>query len=347
MDGYLKQSTDARVIFGPFVSSSDGHTLQQALTLSTLDLRISKNGGAQTKRHLEKGAYHDKRGMYWATLDATDTGTVGRLQLYARDHVALAVYRTYHVIPRERYNQFFASTDYPYSDVRQWNGGTLPTVSTLDRTAIREAVSSSLDRGGIRASLLTDGTRFAGARINTVNTVDTRTKLRATFLTDDTRFGGARLLVVNTLDTRTKVRAAIIDDDTRFDASRLNTCSTMDRAGISQSVASTLDRSGVLATLINDGTRLDGSRLNTCSTPDRGAIRASILSDTTRISGASFDYVVKNFKRSFIANTNQLVIHTQKGSADLYASAGGLLGSVGTAFTSDSKTRTRKRLVVT
>ena len=74
----LKQSTTVTVQVGPFLNKTDGVTEKTALSPT---VQISKNGGTFAARNSATAITHDANGWYKVELDATDTDTLGRLQL--------------------------------------------------------------------------------------------------------------------------------------------------------------------------------------------------------------------------------------------------------------------------
>src|SRR5688572_24983765 len=95
---FLKQSTASQsVLIGPFVDSTDGNTAETALTIDAADIRLSKNGANIVAKN-SGGGTHDELGYYAITLDATDTDTVGRLQLMVHESGALPVYHEFWVL---------------------------------------------------------------------------------------------------------------------------------------------------------------------------------------------------------------------------------------------------------
>jgi hypothetical protein len=80
------------VLIGPFVDSGDGVTVEDGLTIDAADIRLSVNGGNIAAKN-SGGGTHDELGYYTITLDATDTATVGRLQVMVAETGALPVYR--------------------------------------------------------------------------------------------------------------------------------------------------------------------------------------------------------------------------------------------------------------
>ena len=106
---YLKQSTASQsVLLGPFVDSTDGVTAETGLTIANTDIRLSANGGNMFAKN-SGGGTHDENGWYTITLDATDTATVGRLQVSCVVSGALPVHQTYQVLEEAVYDALFGS----------------------------------------------------------------------------------------------------------------------------------------------------------------------------------------------------------------------------------------------
>lgn len=105
---HLRQSTASQsVLIGPFVDT-DGAAVT-GLTIDAADIRLSKNGGNIAGKN-SGGGTHDELGMYTITLDATDTDTVGRLQLVVAETGALIVRHDYEVIEEAVYDALYASS---------------------------------------------------------------------------------------------------------------------------------------------------------------------------------------------------------------------------------------------
>ena len=79
---YLRQSTSLTLKIGPFLDDSDGKTAETGLTITQADVRISKNGGNIAQKNQNTTCTHDELGIYGCPINATDTATLGRLQLW-------------------------------------------------------------------------------------------------------------------------------------------------------------------------------------------------------------------------------------------------------------------------
>jgi hypothetical protein len=105
----LKQSTAVTVKIGPFIDDTDGKTAETGLTLSQADIRLSKNGGDIAQKNESSAATHDELGIYDCALDTTDTGTLGRLQLWVHEAGALPVWHEFMVLPANVWDSLFGS----------------------------------------------------------------------------------------------------------------------------------------------------------------------------------------------------------------------------------------------
>lgn len=108
MTQYLRQSTAATLKLGPFVDTDGAATT--GLTISQADVRLSKNGGNMAQKNESTSCTHDEIGLYDCPVDATDTNTLGRLDVAVAELGALIVVQSYSVIPATIYDQMFAAS---------------------------------------------------------------------------------------------------------------------------------------------------------------------------------------------------------------------------------------------
>jgi hypothetical protein len=106
---FLKQSTAISVKIGPFIDDTDGKTAEVALTLTQADIRLSKNGANIAQKTEANDATTDELGYYDCPIDATDTGTLGRLQLFVHEAGALPVFHEYMVVPANVWDSLFGA----------------------------------------------------------------------------------------------------------------------------------------------------------------------------------------------------------------------------------------------
>lgn len=137
---WLKQSTAATIKLGPFVDDTDGKTAETALTISQADVRLSKNGGDMAQKNDATAATHDELGYYDVPLNATDTGTLGRLRVMVTEPGALAVWDEFIVVPANAYDSLVLGTDYLAADAMQVEGAdATDSINAACDTAISDA----------------------------------------------------------------------------------------------------------------------------------------------------------------------------------------------------------------
>ena len=107
---FLKQSTAYTFRFGPFLDDSDGKTAETGLTIEDSHIRVSKNGGNFIDKAETSNSAHDEAGFYVVVLNATDTNTVGELQIACHMSGALPVFKTFYVLEEAIYDAMFASS---------------------------------------------------------------------------------------------------------------------------------------------------------------------------------------------------------------------------------------------
>ena len=162
---FLKQSTASQsVVIGPFVDSTDGVTAETGLTISNTDIRLSKNGANIVAKN-SGGGTHDENGWYTITLDATDTNTVGRLQVHVAESGALPVFAEFQVLEEDIYDALFASSADGFDsngrvDVGSWLG-TAVTSGTGGPDVNVNAISDDTT-AATNLEAMFDGTGYAG-----------------------------------------------------------------------------------------------------------------------------------------------------------------------------------------
>ena len=150
---YIKVGTATTVMIGPFVDSTDGFTAETGLDLTSATIHLSKNAGAWGLA--DASATHTSGGFYTVPLDATDTATLGRLQLYVNETGALPVFHDYQVIQAHVFDTMF-STDRFEVDVIEWASS-----ATATGTFANVAPSTSTPQIGVNL------VNIAGAAVST------------------------------------------------------------------------------------------------------------------------------------------------------------------------------------
>lgn len=109
---WLRQSTASQeILLGPFLDSTDGNTAETGLTIANTDIKIWKEGATAEANKNSGGATHIASGRYYAVLDATDTNTLGKMEVNIHVTGALAVRREYMVLPANVYDSLVLGTD--------------------------------------------------------------------------------------------------------------------------------------------------------------------------------------------------------------------------------------------
>ncbi len=107
----LKQSVASQeILIGPFLDDSDGKTAETGLSIANTDIKIWKAGGTSEASKNSGGATHVAGGRYTAVLDATDTDTLGSMEINVHVAGALPVRRECLVVTAAAYDVLTAAT---------------------------------------------------------------------------------------------------------------------------------------------------------------------------------------------------------------------------------------------
>lgn len=171
---FLRQSTAATVVLGPFVDSTDGVTAETGLTVSQADVRLSKNGGAFAQKNDTNAATHMENGFYSCALNTTDTNTVGTLRVAVSESGALPVWLEFQVVEEAVYDMLFAASALGYIanapvNVAQF-GGTNGTFSGGRPEVNTTLIEGSDATNQIRDAVVDDATRIDASALNTAST---------------------------------------------------------------------------------------------------------------------------------------------------------------------------------
>ena len=108
----LRQSTASQEIaLGVFVDATDGFTAETALTIANTDIKLWKMGATTLADKNSGGATHIAGGIYYATLDATDTATLGAMIIYCHVAGARPIVLECEVLAAVIYDSWIAGTD--------------------------------------------------------------------------------------------------------------------------------------------------------------------------------------------------------------------------------------------
>jgi len=150
----LRQSTIKIFRIGPFVDKTDGAAAETGLTIAQADIQISKDGGAfaQTSE-ASPTTTHDVDGWYPCPLTATDTATLGLLDVQvAISADALPVWRHFMVVPANVFDAFVSGSDALQVDAIQISGDAT-AADNLETAA--DGGSYNLGGGGVVAASVT------------------------------------------------------------------------------------------------------------------------------------------------------------------------------------------------
>lgn len=107
----LRQSTASQIIsLGQFLDSTDGDTEENGLTIANTDIKLRKNGATTLANKNSGGATNISNGVYHSTLNATDTDTLGRLEIYVHVAGALAVKSVFRVLTASAFDAIYTGT---------------------------------------------------------------------------------------------------------------------------------------------------------------------------------------------------------------------------------------------
>lgn len=153
---YLRQSTASQeVILGPFLDDTDGKTAETGLTIANTDIKIWKTGGTTESDKNSGGATHIASGRYYAVLDATDTNTIGPLEVNVHVSGALPVKVKCCVLDEAVFDVLFGTT----APSTYAGGDTSGTTTLLSRIGGAITITS----GRVNANI----THIAAAAVST------------------------------------------------------------------------------------------------------------------------------------------------------------------------------------
>lgn len=218
-DMVLREDTASQTRqIGPFVD--DTGALLTALTISNTDVMLSKHGAAAVAKN-SGGCTHDVNGMYLCTFDATDSSTVGGLQVTVVKTGALPVYHEFQVAEEAVYDACCASGAAPqsfpsnFSSLAITGGGAVTAGTVSDKTGYSLSGTQTFDNTGTWTGGITGN---VGGTINGLTSTaqgNVRTAVGLASANLDTQ--------LSTIDT--VVDAILVDTGTTLDG-KLDTIST-------------------------------------------------------------------------------------------------------------------------
>lgn len=219
---FLRQSTASQeILLGRFVDSTDGNTEETGLTIANTDIKIFKSGATTLANKNSGGATHISNGLYYAVLDATDTDTIGNLEVHVHVAGALSVRNVFTVLDEAVYDALFGTV--ALATATNITAGTITTVTNV--TTVNGLAANVITAAATAADFTTEiqsGLATAAALATVDGVVDS-------ILVDTTAMKGA------TFDTSTDSLEAIRN---RGDAAWVTATgfSTLDAAGVRTAV---------------------------------------------------------------------------------------------------------------
>jgi len=296
---WLRQSTASQEIkLGAFLDSTDGNTAETGLTIANTDIKLTKGGATTETNKNSGGATHVAGGRYSAVLDATDTDTLGILEVDVHVSGALAVHRSYLVVPAVVYDAIVLGTDSLDVNVAQWLGTAVatPTVAGVPEVDLTHMA------GGTQT--VTDLKDFADAGYDPatnkvqgvvlVDTTTTNTDMRGTdsallATSAPTNFGDLAITV-----TTGQVTVGTNNDKTGYTASTVS-----DKTGYSLSASQTFDVTGNLSGSVGSVTGAVGSvtgAVGSVTGNVGGNVAGSVASVTGNVDGNVTGSVASNLE---------------------------------------------------
>lgn len=158
----LKHSTASQVIpLGFYLDSTDGNTAETGLTIANTDLWIWKEGATSLVNKNSGGATHMQNGVFYTTLDATDSNTKGKIKIFTHIAGALVVVWEGLVVPVATYDALvtnglndIAATDVVSSGAITTSAGAVSSVTTV-ATCTTNTDMRGTDSAATAASLAT------------------------------------------------------------------------------------------------------------------------------------------------------------------------------------------------
>lgn len=154
---FLRQSTASQeILLGPFVATADG-SAQTGLTIANTDIKLLKGGATSEGNKNSGGGTHIAGGRYSAVLDATDTDTVGILEVSCNPASGIPWNKSYYVLEEAVYDMLFAASALGYIanapvNVAQFGGSNGTFASGRPEVNTTHAAGTAWGSGAITAA---------------------------------------------------------------------------------------------------------------------------------------------------------------------------------------------------
>ena len=311
----LRQGTVEVIQFGPFVDKDDGLTLKtDATTITDIDhattgIFVSKNGAAAAVRHqaIAAASVADAYGMMRVTLDATDTETLGTLDVtFAKAATYLPVNKEFMVIPATLYDTLFVAQ--PCAAINKFFDKASPTGTV---NSLPDAVPGAAGGAAIAGS--NAATTFA--------TLSVTGQMDAGSVVIDAGFDVVGALSANSLliDTTTTLTgnvscAAAFDVVGALTAGSVSIDAGVDVVGALSANSVLVDTTTTLTGAVSLGSTLGVTGITTFT----GAVNANITGNITGNLSGSVGSLTGHTNQS--GNSYPIVSHADYGNAKLVRS---------------------------
>ena len=258
---WLRQSTASQEIsLGQFLDSTDGNTEENALTIANTDIKLRKGGTTTLANKNSGGATSISNGVYHATLDATDTNTLGLLEVYVHVAGALATKSSYMILPAATYDALVTNG---------LNDLSAAQVNAECDTALTDydgPTNAEMNARTLVAANYFDPATDAVANVTLVGTTTTNTDMRGT----DSAATAANLATVDT-----NVDAILVDTSTTIPA-QITGLNDFDP------VTDTVANVTLVATTTTNTDMRGTDGANTTTPPSAASISSTVWAETTR-----------------------------------------------------------------
>ncbi len=167
----LREDTSTIISFGPVVED-DGVTAYTA-TITAAEIFFRKAGGSSLIAKNSGNATHMASGIHQCTVDATDTSTIGLLEMYVVVTGALIFVKTFEVLDESVFDVKFGTTaPATTGNLSSSTVGTVTTVSGLAANVITAAATASDFGTEVAAAVLAAATATPiAADVQAVNAI--------------------------------------------------------------------------------------------------------------------------------------------------------------------------------
>ena len=211
--GFIRQSTAVTVPIGHLVDATDGFTLETSVALAGNEAHLLKAGAANllniaanTWAQITDGASYTATGIYGLVLTASNTDTLGPLDIYLQDSAHRPVHYRGTVIPANVYDSLVLGTDLLDINASQLGGNAIAAfLNAADGCLLADI--RQINDSGIANFISTGGSVSAMnadiVKVNTNTTAATNMRETALGITLGTVQSGSTTTVIKTNLTET------------------------------------------------------------------------------------------------------------------------------------------------